>query len=216
MGIYQKTITGNSEIYSKSLSQTSFSDMEEVEEDIFTGIGIKKMKAYKCDLKIDELNKKRQDFWEVKTNRNEPNWITWKIIRRAINFDEFKASLLLNEYNIKPLKGCINHLVDEKGNEYKIPNYCINDPYFVKNLDNTNVIEKKIEITIYGNNQLNFKLEVVNKITGKELKNEIIKYLKLKKNKTIRLFESGSEIKDNELLSQHKLGDNKPVFLIIN
>ena len=173
------------------------------------------MKGYKCNLKIDELNKKRQHFWEVKTNKNEPNWITWKIIKRATLFDELKASLLLNEYNIKPLKGCINHLIDENGNEYKVPNYCINDPYYVKDLDNTNIVEEKIKIRFYGNQQ-NFKLEVNNKITGKELKNEIIKYLHLEENKKIRLFEGGAEIKDNELLSQHKLSADKPVFLVIN
>ena len=37
-----------------------FKDMEEIEGDIFVGIGIKRMKGYKCNLKIDELNKKNK------------------------------------------------------------------------------------------------------------------------------------------------------------
>lgn len=31
--------------------------------DRFKGEGIKKMKGYKCDMKIDELNKLREEFW---------------------------------------------------------------------------------------------------------------------------------------------------------
>ena len=199
----------------KTKKQITYNDMEEVEEDIYIGIGIKRMKGYKCNLTIDELNKKREYFWKDKTNKNGPNWITWKIIHRAIKFDEFKASLLLNEYNIKPLKGCINHLIDKNGNEYKIPNYCINDPYFEKKLENNDVLEESITIRLYGGQQ-DFKLDLSNKLTGKELKDEIIKYLNLEENKTIRLFENGSEIKDNHFLSQHKLNNEKSVFFIIN
>lgn len=48
----------------------NFSDMEEIKEDIYMGTGNKKMKAYTCNLKIDELNKKREYFWSIKTNIN--------------------------------------------------------------------------------------------------------------------------------------------------
>ena len=97
-------------------TEENFEDMEEINEDIYIGIGIRKMKAYKCDLKIDELNKKRDHFWEVKTNHKTKNWPTWNTIKRAVLFDEFRSSLLLEEYKITPINGCINHLVDSKGN----------------------------------------------------------------------------------------------------
>lgn len=191
-----------------------FNDFEEVKEDIFIGIGIKRMRAYKCDLKIDELYKKREIFWKIKTNRNENNWITWKIIHRAVSYDEMRANLLLEEYKIKTVNGCINHLIDENGNHYKIPNYCINEPYFEKELENENIKEEKITIHIYGN-QSNFMIEVNNNLNGKELKNKIIKYLNLNENKILRLFVGGIEIKDSNFLYQYKINKERPVFLLI-
>jgi len=74
-----------------------FEDMEEIKDDIYVGIGIKKMKGYKCDLKIDELNQKREHFWKVKTNTKNKNWIVWSTIKRALKYDEKRASLLLEE-----------------------------------------------------------------------------------------------------------------------
>ena len=44
-----------------------FPDMPEWGNGIKKGYGIKQMPAYKCDLKIDELNKKREEFWSSKT-----------------------------------------------------------------------------------------------------------------------------------------------------
>ena len=191
-----------------------FNDFEEVKEDIFIGIGIKRMRAYKCDLKIDELYKKREIFWKIKTNPNGNNWITWKIIHRAVSYDEMRANLLLEEYKIKTVNGCINHLIDDNGNQYKIPNYCINEPYFEKVLENDNIKEEMITIHIYGN-QLNFMLEVNNNLNGKELKNKIIKYLNLNENKIVRLFVGGIEIKDSNFLYQYKINKERPVFLLI-
>ena len=112
----------------------NFEDMEEIDNDIYVGIGIKRMKGYTCNLKINELDNLRENFWKIKTNYKNKNWLVWETIQRAVTFDELRASILLEEYNIQTVNGCINHLVDSKGNYYKIPNYCINDPYFVKNL----------------------------------------------------------------------------------
>lgn len=39
-----------------------FRDMPEIEEK-FVGEGVRRMKAYKCDLKIDELQKLQEEFW---------------------------------------------------------------------------------------------------------------------------------------------------------
>ena len=128
----------------KNTEKEDFGDMEEVQEDIYIGIGIKRMKGYRCNLKVDELNKLREHFWEIKTNTNNSNLIIWKTIKRAVAYDELRASLLLEEYKIKTSNGCINHLIDSKGNHYYIPNYCINDPYYEKTvLNEKNVEEKK-------------------------------------------------------------------------
>ena len=191
-----------------------FEDMEEIKGDIYSGVGIKKMKAYKCDLKIDELNQKREYFWKIKTNHNNKNWPTWNTIKRAVLFDEFRASLLLEEYKITPVNGCINHLKDSKGNEYKIPNYCINDPYFgILNEDINNINEGKIKLKIYGFKK--FEIEVSNKLKGKELKNEIKNKAEIENDKLIRLFYRGAEILDEEFIFNHDLNEEQPIMLLV-
>ena len=198
----------------KENDQKIFEDMEEIKGDIYSGVGIKKMKAYKCDLKIDELNKQRELFWKIKTNHNNKNWTTWNTIKRAVLFDELRASLLLEEYKITPVNGCINHLIDSKGNYYKIPNYCINDPYFgIQNEDINNIKEGKIKLKIYGFK--NFEIEVSNKLKGKELKNEIKNKVTIENNKIVRLFYRGNEILDEDFIFNHNLNESQPVMLLV-
>ena len=202
----------NSRKISKKFEDEDFDDMEEIKEDIYIGIGIKKMKGYKCDLKINELNKLREHFWEVKTNHCNKNWVVWNTIKRAVEYDESRSSLLLKEYNIKPVNGCINHLVDSKGNYYKIPNYCINDPYFEKIIvDENNVKEEKINIKLYG--WKNLEIEINNKLKGTDLKNEIRMKEKIEEDYIIKLFYKGAEIKDDDYLYKHDLNENYPVML---
>ena len=201
-------------------SNESFHDMEEIKEDVYVGTGLKRMKGYKCNLAIDELNKKREEFWNKMTNsENNKNWITWKIIRRAVIYDEVRSPLLLAEYNIKCVNGCINHLIDDKGNHYKIPNYCINEPYFERSLNEEEIKENNINIIFYGNfdgKLFHFDLKLSNKLSGKELKNIILKAQNLENNINIRLFERGIEIKDEQFLYQHKLQDESRVHLVMN
>ena len=202
----------NSRKISKKFEDEDFDDMEEIKEDIYVGIGIKKMKGYKCDLKINELNQLRKHFWEVKTSHSNKNWVVWDTIKRAVEFDESRSSILLEEYNIKPVNGCINHLVDSKGNYYKIPNYCINDPYFEKIIvDENNVKEEKIKIKLYG--WKNLEIEINNKLKGKDLKNEIRMKEKIEEGNIIKLFYKGAEIKDDDYLYKHDLNENYPVML---
>ena len=205
--------------YTNEINET-FYDMEDIEGDIYVGNGIKRMKAYKCDLTIDELNKRKEKFWNTVTDcNNNKNWKNWNIIRRAITYDEVRGSILLNEYDIKCKNGCIDHLIDKEGNEYKVPNYCINEPYFERELGKEDIKDDINNIKFYGNykgNKFNFDFKVSNKLTGKELKNIIKNKRELDINTNIRLFENGFEIKDEDYLYQHKLNNNSNVHLVIN
>ena len=192
----------------------SFEDMEEIKEDIYVGIGIKRMKGYKCDLKIDELNKLRENFWENKTNHNSKNWPIWNTIKRAVLFDEYRSNILLKEYNINTVNGCINHLIDSKGNEYRIPNYCINEPYFEKlYFDEKDIIEKKVKLNIHGWKKM--EIEVSNKYKGKYLKEEIKIKEQIEDDKIIRLFYRGKEILDDDFLYNHDLNELISLMILI-
>ena len=185
-----------------------FPDMEEWEGERYKGIGIKRMKGYKCNLQIDKLNLKRDEFWNKRNSHGNPNYKIWRVINQACVYDEYRANVLLEEYNLTTFNGCINHIVDKKGNHYNIPNYCINDPYFEREYKIKENIEKKIlKINLYEvANNTNTVIEVDNLITGLELKK-----LFCKKNNisfddfNIRMFFSGMEISNEHFLYQYNI-----------
>ena len=187
--------------------KSEFPDMPEWEGERYTGIGIKKMKGYKCDLPIDKLNKKRDDFWNQKTSRDNDNYKIWRIINQACVYDELRANMLLEEYGLTTENGCINHIIDSSGNHYHIPNYCINDPFFERQYKKKkNVEEKKVKIKLFeptGN--INEEKTVNNTMTGKELKELFKKEHEIGDNFNLRLFFGGMEITDDHYLYQHNL-----------
>ena len=151
---------------------------------------------------------------QSKTNSENKNWLTWNTIKRAVNFDEKRTFILLEEYKIKTVNGCVNHLIDEEGNEYRIPNYCINDPYFEKeNLDEKDIKEEKIKLKFYG--YKDSEIEISNKLKGIDLKIEIKLKEKIENDKIIRLFYRGNEIKDDDFLYKHCLNESLPIMLLV-
>ena len=187
-----------------------FPDMPEWGGGITSGYGIKQMPAYKCNLKIDELNKKREEFWASKTK----NKTKWKIIHQACIYDHINAEDFLYKNDFKTVDGCINKCKDNEGYIYRVPNYCINDPHFeLELLDKEESRGENIQIKLLDiKNQKQKIFNVLDSITGEEL---IKKYaeeekIDLKKNK-VRLLFGGGIIRENESLFQHKV---KNGFLI--
>ena len=196
-------------------SLKNFPDMPEWGDGITKGYGIKQMPAYKCDLKIDELNRKREEFWASKTKLKTK----WKIIHQACIYDHINAEEFLFKNNIKTLEGCINMCTDNQGNIFRVPNYCINDPHFqLELLDKNEATGQNIEIKLFDViNQKQNKLTVLDSITGEEL---IEKYaneenIDLSQNK-IRLLFGGGIIKENETLFQHKVKNGFSIQICIS
>ena len=188
--------------------KAEFPDMEEWEGERYKGIGIKRMKGYKCDLQIDKLNQKRDEFWAKRNGHGYPNYKTWRIINQACVYDEYRANVLLEEYNLTTFEGCINHIVDKKGNHYIIPNYCINDPYFEKEYKIKENIEKKdFKVNLYEvATNTNSPIEVSNLTSGKELKESFCLKNQLSPNDyIIRMFFAGMEITNEHFLYQYNI-----------
>ena len=181
----------------------NFPDMEEWPGERYKGIGIKRMKGYKCTLPINELNEMREKFWTTKINENK----NWQIIQQICVFDEERANLTLGRYNFEVAENCINHIIDNDGEHYFVPNYCINDPYFEKELIDKNVPEKKVKLFLYDVDCDNTIEEVFsNHDTGSTLKKKFLEKIKSNENEyKTRLFFSGTEIKDNDFIYQHRL-----------
>ena len=188
--------------------KNEFPDMEEWEGDKYKGIGIKRMKGYKCDLPIDKLNKKREEFWNTRGLHGNPNYKIWRVINQACVYDEYRANVLLEEYELTTYEGCINHIVDKKNGHYIVPNYCINDPYFEKEFIIKNDIEKKtLKINLYevALNK-NLEVEVNNLMSGEDLKKLFCEKNNITADEyNIRMFFAGNEIQNNHFLYQYKI-----------
>jgi hypothetical protein len=66
-----------------------YKDMKLVENEVFVGEGIKRDRAYRCDLKIDEINAKRNSFWSQRLGTKFSKIVSdnWKQIRTACYVD---------------------------------------------------------------------------------------------------------------------------------
>ena len=186
-------------------SVKNFPDMPEIEPQIMKGYGIKQMPGYKCDLKIDQLNKKRDEFW---SSKNKLNITKWKIIHQACIYDHINAEEFLFKNNIKTLNGCINMCLDEEGKLYRVPNFCINDPTFqLELLKNENSKKEKINIILNDvSAQKRKNYYIYDTTTGKELIEMYCNEENIEKDKyTFKLIFGGGIIKDDETLFQHKV-----------
>ena len=203
-----KSKISNEEFQNIESQKKMFPDMKEWSGERYSGIGIKRLKGYKCDLPIDKLIEKRDEFWSYKNSHSNPNYKTWRIINQAVVYDEYRANVLLEQYELTTAEGCINHIIDKKGNHYIIPNYCINEPYFEKSYKiDKNVKEEIIKIRMFEpSDNVNLELKVSNLLTGNELKEKYKKKSKGDFSKfNIRLFLAGQEIKDDHFLYQHNI-----------
>ena len=196
-------------------------DMPEWEGQRYRGQGIKKMKGYKCSIPIDELNKIREQFWRNKISKNS----IWKQIKQAVYMDDERATSYLETIKLKTVRGCINELLDKKGKVFRIPNYCVNDPYFEKLFDDDMDISKPrdrklIKINLfdfYNIDKNNYEAEVYDDVIGRDLKLIFCQKVNFEEAKTgnIRLFFGGGEILDNHKLYNHNIKNDYTVLVMV-
>lgn len=198
-----------------------FADMPEWEGERYRGQGIKRMKGYICDIPIDELNKIREEFWSYKIGKD----IIWRQIKQAVSMDDLRSGNYLENLKLKPVNGCINQLKDKKGKIYRVPNYCINDPYFEKIISNNPVNletrkSKLIKIKLfdfYNSSNRSYEVDVDDNITGREIKLIFCKKENLDESlvENIRLFFGGAEILDHHLLYMHNVRNDYTVLVML-
>ena len=206
----EANINFQNDIYNNK-KDPNFPDMEEWPGEKYKGIGIKRMKGYKCDLPIDKLNELREKFWSIKTKEN-PNW---HIIHQICVFDEERANMTLGHYNFEVAENCINHIIGNNGEHYYVPNYCINDPYFEKVLNNKETEEKNIKLFLHDvSSDMTIEEIFSNHDTGIKIKKKLIEEAKINETEyKIKLFFSGMEIKDKDIIYQHKLNDEDKIII---
>ncbi len=199
-------------------------NMKEV--NVVVGQGFKKMNGYECNIEMDELVKKRKDFWDSMFSGSKD---VWELLRNFCegDFEPNELKELMTASELTTYKGCINVVYDAKGNMYEIPNYCIHDPvswnipkYTIKKPD-----EKKVRIII-RNGIVDLKVDTTNLCPIKELAQYVVKKFPFDKidksikisgtikDSQLRFFHYGKEFKQNDLLYMLQV-DNESIILMM-
>jgi hypothetical protein len=186
----------------------------ELKEEIYVGLGLRRMKAFKSPVTKEELKQRREAFWGTRIEGDAGVWQFLKeLCELPINEDEnIKPMLEANE--ITPLKNCLNVTFDRGGEVYEIPNYCINEPYTYDLPESHLKRPEKKKISFHGRKggeQFKIKTENYTKIDS--IRKNVGKKFEKEPN-LIRLFFRGKEMKDGNELWQYNVQDDDVIIIM--
>ena len=187
----------------------------EVEEDIFIGSGLKKMKGYISPISKEDLDKKRISFWGTRTEGNEQTWEFLKQVCEMPSEEDENINVMLEAYGLIPYNNCINITYDASGALYEIPNYCINEPYKYEIVENEKEKPKEEKVSFRLKGAHKTKITCSNYETIEKVKQKIGKKYKVEIDK-IRLFFYGKELKNDLELWNYNVSNDCVVILMIN
>ena len=186
----------------------------ELKEEIYVGLGLRRMKAFKSPVTKEELKQRREAFWGTRIEGDAGVWQFLKeLCELPINEDEnIKPMLEANE--ITPLKNCLNVTFDRGGEVYEIPNYCINEPYTYDLPESHLKRPDKKKISFHGRKggeQFKIKTENYTKIDS--IRKNVGKKFE-KDPHLVRLFFRGKEMKDGNELWQYNVQDDDVIIIM--
>ena len=189
-------------------------NFKEVEEEIFSGQGLKKMKAYISPISKEDLDKKRISFWGTRTEGNEQTWMFLKQLCEMPSNESDNLNVMLEAFGLIPYNNCINITYDASGALYEIPNYCINEPYKYEIIENEKERPKEEKITFKFKGTHKTKITCSNYETVEKIKKRLGKKFEVEIDK-IRLFFYGKEMKNNFELWNYNVSQDCVVILMI-
>ena len=189
-------------------------NFKEVEEDVFVGKGLKKMRGYISPISKEDLDKKRISFWGTRTEGNEQTWLFLKQLCEMPPDEEDDMVVMLDAYGLVPYNNCINITYDTSGFLYEIPNYCINDPYKYEIVENQKEKPEEEKITFKLRGTHKTKITCTNYETVSKVKETLSKKYSVEIDK-IRLFFYGKEMKNDLELWNYNVSQDCVVILMI-
>ena len=209
-----------------------FQDEPVIDEAKIVNEGIKRDKAYYLHIKIDELNNRRDDFWNY-LYQIHPNYkeIIKKIILSS-RIDYIQAKDVLNQSAIEVCSKEGNmKLLKYDSTYFRIPNWIFNDPLIEKIMKNKSrggielpkVAENEVLslVDVYKNKK--YVIKYNQELTGNEIKEKYSKILQQEDSNIIdlsllkiRLIYNGCEIKNNESLFNHNIKPKSFIQIVVS
>ena len=157
--------------------------------------------------------KLREDFWASKSQHSR----IWRTIRTLCETEAETAEQLLEASGLFLIEGTLRILRDNNGNIYQIPNFCINDPLYIKEYDKVEKSKEEIYQILLSDifHNKEYKVELSSYNTGEDL---ALKFLDLigknKENIKVRMVYQGHEILYDHQLFLHKIDSQNPKVLV--
>ena len=189
-------------------------NFKEVEEDIYVGNGLKKMKGYISPISKEDLEKKRIAFWGTRTEGNEQTWDFLKQVCEMPPEEDETINAMLEAYGLIPYNNCINITYDASGALYEIPNYCINDPYKYEIIEDEKVKPNEEKVTFHLKGSHKTKITCSNYELVKKVKQKLGKKYKVEIDR-IRLFFYGREMKNDLELWHYNVSQGCVVIFMV-
>lgn len=80
-------------------------------------------------MSFDGLRAKRAEFWDTRVNNNATTWSTLKMAADALlDKDVDTAQAIIAAADIRTPHGTLELVYDERGGEYRVPQYCWDTP----------------------------------------------------------------------------------------
>ena len=77
----------------------------------------------------EDIRKKRAEFWDTQVSGNRDAWNYLKMSAEALlGGDADTANAILEAASIRTPSGSLALCYDERGNEYRVPDYCFSNP----------------------------------------------------------------------------------------
>jgi len=184
-----------------------------------TGAGIKQTHPYISKLTLQEIQAKRVEFWDTRVE-GEPK--AWRALREACETDNQEIAVrTLGVARVKLVNQSLQLAYDHRGHKYDVPIFCIHDPadYDIplkKELRKEEVAEEQLIVKMRVPGMVNdIKLQICNNWTVLQMKEEFLKQNDKERDPSmLRLFFSGKELHDNNLIADYSI-QNEHVIQVI-
>ena len=182
---------------------------------IVSGKGCKQTPAWETELTKAEIEGKIKEFWETRIDGNPRMWE--KLKEACMEPDVKKAEAIVRGCGLRMHDGMISLCYDERGHRFELPPFVLNpaikygEGEYSKDVIHEEFPVKDIELVLRAAGETDKNMIIKTNESIKSIKEQYLKDLGRQKN--IKLFFNGKEMKDNKRLGEFKV-DNQFVLQV--
>lgn len=172
-----------------------------------SGEGCRATPAWATEATREEIQRKRQEFWETRVQGSTERWLALRAACEAADSRTFQldtAESIVKASGLSLQQASITLCMDEFGMKYELPPFMINEPLFYGQIKQIQAAppgpNRAFTVTVRSSKRPDVQLTVSTHDTGETLKTAYISHTKA--TEAMRLFFNGVEIKQGSYLAR--------------